>query len=164
VVAGSHLGDGRSQRLFCAGDESFRITTDHPDPDGERRIAVPALDDRPTVNPDDVALNQYLRTRDSVNDHLIHRRADHRRKTVVTEEVRRGAPPIEDVAGNDVEVAGRHARAYGLSNRVVHLGHHTPSATHGLQLISSSPHQATGHRTSPGSAPTTSVDDGNQSP
>ena len=75
------------------------------DAHGERGVAVPAVDDGAAVDRDDVALVEDAGAGDAVDDLVVDAGADHRREAVVAEEVRRGAAPVEHVAGGGVEVA-----------------------------------------------------------
>ncbi len=103
-VAVHHLGDPGPERLLGDLDQAGALGVDSADARGERGVAVPAVDDRPAVDRDDVALLEHPRAGDAVDDHLVRRRADHRRVAVVAEEVRRRAPAVEHVAPDLVEL------------------------------------------------------------
>ena len=49
------------------------------DDDGDRGVAVPAVDDRAAVDGDQVALDQHARARDAVHDLVVDRDAERRR-------------------------------------------------------------------------------------
>ena len=72
-------------------DQVLRLVVDLADRHRDRGVGVPALDDRPAVEREDVALLEHGVVGDAVHDHVVRRRADHRREAVVVEEVRPGA-------------------------------------------------------------------------
>ena len=62
------------------------------DAEGDRGVAVPAVEDRAAVDGHQVAVGEHLgRRRDAVHDLVVHRRADRRRVAVVAQERRHGA-------------------------------------------------------------------------
>ena len=96
--------------------QALRLGGHLADRRGERGVAVPAVDDRPAVDRDDVAVLQPVRPRDAVDDHVVRRRADHRREAVVVEEVRPRASAVDHVAADRVELERRDARADRLAD------------------------------------------------
>ena len=67
----------------------FDSSSISPDGHGDRGVGVPALDDRPAVDREDVAVLEHdVVARDAVHDHVVRRRAHDRREPVVAEEVR----------------------------------------------------------------------------
>ncbi len=82
-----------------------------PDAHGEGGVAVVALDDRPAVDRDDVALVQPVAAGDAVDDHVVGRGADDGREAVVAEEVGPGAPRARTSTGHGVQLGGRRPRA-----------------------------------------------------
>ena len=108
--------DAGDQRRLRDVDEPLRLGVDLPHPGGEGGVAVPALDDRPAVDRDEVALLQPVRARDAVHDHVVGGRADHagERRVAVAEEVGPGAPALDDVATDAIELRGGDAGTDGL--------------------------------------------------
>jgi hypothetical protein len=71
---------------------------------------VPALDDRPAVDRQQIAVREDVGGRgDAVHDLFVHRRTDRRRVAVVAEERRHTATIPDHLLGNHVELAGAHA-------------------------------------------------------
>ena len=90
----------RAAAIPCHSDSSVTRSSsscpadDLADRHGDRRVAVPAVDDRPAVDRDHVAVAEDgRRRRDAVHDLVVDRRADRRREAVVAEERRRRARP-----------------------------------------------------------------------
>ena len=70
-------GDGGVEALERHVDEALRLGVDRPHAGGEGGVAVPAVDDRPAVDRDDVALlEDHVGRRDAVDDHVVGRGAD----------------------------------------------------------------------------------------
>ena len=82
-------------------------------PGGEGGVAVPAVDDRPAVDRDDVALLEPVRARGcrARSRRWARRRSPPGRRVAVAEEVRAGAAPLDHVAADPVELGGGDARA-----------------------------------------------------
>ena len=77
----------------------FDSSSTSPIGHGDRGVGVPALDDRPAVDREDVAVVEHdVVARDAVHDHVVGRRAHHRGEPVVPEEVRPGAAPLDHLA------------------------------------------------------------------
>ena len=76
-----------------------------PTGDRDRRVAVPAVDDRAAVDRDHVALDERPVAGDAVDDLVVHRRADGGREAVVAQERRRRAGGADAVLGDRVELA-----------------------------------------------------------
>src|SRR5207253_11334102 len=77
--AGPCAGDADPKSLLGDLDEARRIARNPPDRDGDRRVGVPAVDDRAGVDPHDVPLGELAPGRgDAVDDLLVYRRADGR--------------------------------------------------------------------------------------
>ena len=87
AVALRQLADAGQQALFRHPQQLFCKRRDIAHPDGHRRVAVVALDDRPAVERDDVAFLQHVGAGDAMDDDVVGRCANYRRETVVTEEV-----------------------------------------------------------------------------
>ena len=105
AAAGDHGLDAGAQRRLGDLEQPLRLVGDLPDAGGEGGVAVVALDDRPAVDGDDVALVEPVRAGDAVDDHVVRRGADHgrERRVAVAEEVRPGAAAVEHVAADPVE-------------------------------------------------------------
>ncbi len=125
--------------------EPGALGVDRADRRGERGVAVPSVDDRPTVDRHDVALLEHPRAGDPVDDHLVRRRADDRRVAVVAEEVRLGAPPFEHLSADLIELGGRDARPDRGPDAVVHLGHDAARLAHDCDLVRSLAHAHRDH-------------------
>ena len=73
-------GDAVPQGLLGDPHQLGDVGGTSPTRDGDRRVAVPAVDDRAAVDRDDVAVVQHPVARDAVDDLVVHRRADGRRE------------------------------------------------------------------------------------
>src|SRR3954468_6109842 len=129
-VAVADLGDGRLQALLGDLHHPAGVLADLTHGDRDGRVTVVALDDRPTVEGEYVALLQHVFAGDAVDDDVVGRRADHGREAVVVEEVRAGAAEIEHLTGDRVEIEGGHARLRGGDALLVHLGDHPARPAH----------------------------------
>jgi len=135
-MAFDHLLDRRLERSAGDLDQALRLVVDLADRDGDRGVAVPTLDDRPAVDREDVAFFEHnLRTRDPVHDHIVGRRAHDGREPVVVQEVRSCASTVEHLASNGIHVEGGRARLRRPNALLVHLGHHSPRASHERDLF-----------------------------
>ena len=114
---------------------------DVADAHGEGGVAVVALDDGAAVDGEDVPLLEHVGAGDAVDDHVVGRGADHGREAVVAEEVRGGAPALEDLAGHRVELGGGHPGLGGGPGGLVHLGHDLAGPAHLGQLLGVAPHR-----------------------
>src|SRR5690606_34959975 len=106
---------------------------------GEGGVAVVAVDDRPAVDRDDVALLEAAVVGDAVHHDLVDAGADHRREAVVAEEVGPGAPAGEDLPADGVELQQRGTGAGGGGDALVHLGHDPAGAAHRADLVRGAP-------------------------
>jgi tetratricopeptide (TPR) repeat protein len=140
AVALDHLVDGLPQAALGDVDQPLRLGGHLADRHGEGGVAVVALDDRPAVDRQDVALLQHVGPGDAVHHHLVGRRADDGRIAVVAEEVGAGAPAVEHLAGHPVEGGGGDAGLGRGPALLVHLGHHPPGLPHLGQLLVRPPH------------------------
>ena len=123
---------------MCSSDlEAGRLVVDPADRHGDGGVGVPALDDRPAVDREDVALLEDPGTRDAVDDDLVRRRADDRREAVVAEEVRARAPSFDDLTGRGVDLGGGDAGSSGGGAHLVHLGDDATGAPHTDMLFTS---------------------------
>ncbi len=68
-VALGQLRDARPQAALGHLDQLLRLLGDAADAHGERGVAVVALDDRPAVDGEDVALLEHVGAGDAVDDH-----------------------------------------------------------------------------------------------
>ena len=85
-------GQAGPHRLVADPDQVEQLRGDLSDRDRDRRVAVPAIHDRPAVDRDDVALAQdLLLVRDPVYDLLVDGGADAGREALIALE-RRDAP------------------------------------------------------------------------
>ena len=123
-------------------EQLLGLLGDRPDAHGEGGVAVVALDDGPAVDGEDVPLLEHVAARDPVHDHGVGRGADDRREAVVAEEVRGGAPALQDVTGDLVELQGGDTRPGGGAGRLVHLRHDLAGPAHLGQLGLVAPHRA----------------------
>ena len=99
-----------------------------------------ALDDGAAVDGEDVPLLQDVAARDAVDDHGVGRGADDGREAVVAEEVRGGAPALQHLAGDRVQVGGGDPGLGRGAGLLVHLGHDLAGPAHFGQLVVVSPH------------------------
>src|SRR5687768_9037414 len=99
--------DRSPERVLGDRYELRRLRGDLPDRDRDRRIGVPALDDRARVDAEDLALLEAAPAGDPVYDLFVHAGADHTRerredRDAVPLEVRRRAVALQDVGGDPV--------------------------------------------------------------
>ena len=107
AVAFDDLVDRGLERPPRDLEQPRRLGVDLTHAHGDRGVGVPALDDRPAVDGDDVALVEHDGVaRDAVHDHVVRRRAHHRGEPVVPEEVRARAAPFDHVTRGTVEIGG----------------------------------------------------------
>ena len=139
-VALGHLLDPGPEAPLGDLQQLLGLLGDGADAHGEGGVAVVALNDGAAVDGEDVPLLQHVAARDAVHDHGVGRGADDGREAVVAEEVRGGAPALEDLAGDRVQVGGGDARLGGGAGRLVHLGHDLAGAAHLGQLVVVPPH------------------------
>jgi hypothetical protein len=132
----AHLSDGRRQRRIGGIDEPLRLRRDGADAHREGGVAVPTIDDRPTVDRQHVPLRQRSLVGDPVDHLVVHRRADHRREAVVAQEVGVCATPCEHLAADRIERERGDPWLRGGADRQVHLGDHTAGSAHLAQLTS----------------------------
>src|SRR5436190_20326952 len=71
AVAVADLGDGGLEALLGDLHEPAGVLADLADRDGDGGVAVVALDDRPAVEGDDVALLEDVGAGDAVHDHVV---------------------------------------------------------------------------------------------
>ncbi len=146
-VAVDHLVDAGEEALVGHLDQTGGLLGDLADGRGEGGVAVVALDDRPAVDRDDVALLQRRVVGDAVDDHVVGRRADDGRErrgagaAAVVQEVGPGAAALDDLAADPVELAGGDPGADGLADLLVHLGHDLAGAAHLRQLLGRPAHR-----------------------
>ena len=77
-------GEPGPQRVLRRRGQAAQLRRDLPDPDRDRGVAVPAVQDRAAVDRDQVAVVQHLRgAGDGVHDLAVHRGADRRRIALV---------------------------------------------------------------------------------
>src|SRR5690606_13909830 len=137
--AGHQLGDARLERPARHLDEPLGDRVGPAHGGGEGGVAVVAVDDRPAVDRDDVALIQPAVVGDAVHDDLVDAGADHRRVAVVAEEVRPGAPAGEHLPTDGVELQQGRAGPDGGGDALVHLGHDPAGAAHRADLVRGPP-------------------------
>src|SRR5437588_5052500 len=140
-VAVADLGDGGLQALVGDLHQAAGVFAHLAHRDGDRRVAVVALDDGPAIEGEDVALLAPVVAGDAVHDHVVGRRADDGREAVVVEEVGAGATTVEHFARNLVEVGGGHAWLGGGNALLVHLGHDAAGPAHLGQLLDAPTHR-----------------------
>ncbi len=70
-TAGLHLGDAGLEAGLGHGDELAALLVDLAHRGSEGGVAVPAVDDRPAVDGDDVALLEAVRAGYAVDDHVV---------------------------------------------------------------------------------------------
>src|ERR1019366_7330269 len=109
---------------------------------GEGRIAVVALDDRTTVDGQDVALFEGVLAGNTWDYHVVGRRADHRWISPVMQEVGLGVPAGQDVAGDGVELCGGHTGLGRFPGGLVHLRHDPSGPAHLGYLLGAASHRA----------------------
>ena len=89
-----------------------------PDAEGDRGVAVPAVDDCAAVDRHQVAVPQHLvGSRDAMHHPVVHRRADARRKAVIAQEGRRSTRLPDNALGHLVKLLGGYSRRRGLLDR-----------------------------------------------
>ena len=131
----THGGDGGGERSISGVDQPLRFSFDRADAHGEGRIAVPAVDDRPAVDRDDVADLQRTFVWDAVDDLVVDGSADHCRVAVIAEEVRRCPTGAQHVAGNSVEMQRGDTGSRSGADRLMHLGDHAAGGAHLSKLV-----------------------------
>ena len=124
------LIDAGPERTLGDLNEAFRERTHFTD--GRRVGGVPVvpLDDGAGVHGDDVALLQHVVAGNSVDDHVVGARADHRRKAVVVQKVRASVSLGEYLGREFVELSRRDPGSNGRSRDLVHLGHDLAGLAH----------------------------------
>src|ERR1035441_10215551 len=92
-----HNIDSRLQGCLCCGQQTLRSGIDlFANRDGNRRVAVEAVDNRSTVNGDNIALFQNpIFGGDAVHYFLIDRRAEAAGKSVIALECRLGSEVLD---------------------------------------------------------------------
>ncbi|CAO5231769.1 hypothetical protein FAGKG844_160039 [Frankia sp. AgKG'84/4] len=121
------------QRALTGLDHRENLGRDLADGDSDRRVAVPAVDDRAAVDRDDVALAQHpLAAGDRVDHLVVHRAADGRRvgRLRVTLERRDPAVGANRLLGQRVQVGGGDAGRDGLAQPGQGLGHQQAGHAH----------------------------------
>src|SRR5581483_5941176 len=83
---------------------------------------------------------------DPMDDHVVGRGADHGRKAVVAQEIRRGPALFEDLPRHRVDLERGHAGLGRGPRGLVHLGHHLAGLAHLGQLAFVAPHGTEGRR------------------
>jgi hypothetical protein len=71
-----------------------------------------------------------------MHDFIVDRCADHRRKAVVSKKVGQRSTGGQHIASDSIELQRRDAGNRSGTNRLVHLGHHSPGGAHVPQLAS----------------------------
>ena len=133
--AGADLLDACPHGRPARRRELLVIRADRPDGDGHRGITVPAVEDRPAVDRDQVALGQLRRGgRDAVHDLLVDRRTDRGGEAEVALERRHGAGIPDRGLGDGVEVGGAQTGPHRLGHARECVGHDETRRPHGLDL------------------------------
>ena len=93
-------------------------------------IAMPAIDDDGDVDIDDVAIDQLLRPRNAVADHMVDRGADRFRKAAIIERRRNGVMGDDVIVAQLVQRLGGDARHDMRCDEIQRLGGQMPGAAH----------------------------------
>ena len=141
VAAQPGGGDAVPQGAAGGLAEGQGLRRDLADGDGERGVAVPALDDGAAVDGEQVALGEHPVAGHAVHDLLVHRQAGDALEPAdalvgaVVQERRGGAGGADDLGGDGVELAGADAGPDGRPGGGEGGGHDEAGPPHQQQLL-----------------------------
>jgi hypothetical protein len=135
AVARADLGDAGPHGPLGGLDEPAGGLVDLADRDGHGGVAVPALDDRATVDRQDVAVLQHVPVGDPVDDPGVGRQAQGGREPVVAEERRDPAAAADDPLGQRVQLGQGDPGPDGLDQRRQGVADQPAGPPHGVDLL-----------------------------
>ena len=127
------------ERLLGDVDQPLVRRVGGADDEADRGVAGPAVEHRPAVDADQVAVAQPVTVGDAVHDHVVDGAADHsgkrgRRERRVVMQERRGRARVADHrVGDLVQLGERHPDRRLPPRRGQRPGHHPPGLAHRVE-------------------------------
>ncbi len=115
TIAGPRLAEPRPHRLAGRLGETGDLVGHCADGNRDGGISVPSLDDGAAVDGQQIPVAQDGPVRNPMHHGAVHRRADHRRESVIAEEGRSRTVVRDDLTSDRIEVGRGHTGYRRLS-------------------------------------------------